>query len=249
LKQPGCALPVFSRKPAQLAGRVGLAAALLHASWSSRRLTLRLSGAASVLVGLHVALMVVHYEYVHIPWLIRQLFDLDEEQSFGTWFSVVILLFTAWILLLYARQRRESGDPWHRQWWLLGLGFVLLSIDELVGLHETLNTAIDVSWTVPAAFAVAGVALAFLPFLRHLPARTGMLFVCAGVIYVGGAVGVEAATVPMERRHQLDTLAYNLTTALEEGMEMAGVILFLHALLAHIAQEAEPGAVAIDVVR
>jgi hypothetical protein len=206
-----------------------------------------LAGVAAILLAAHVMIMVINYRLVEVPWLIQQLFDLDEEQSFGTWFSVVILLFSGFLLLIHAREQRAAGNRWHSRWTLLGYGFLLLSLDELVGLHETLNTAMakDLSWVVPGAGAAALVGSAFIPFLRGLPGRTALLFLGAGALYLAGALGVESATEPMEYLGLLDTLAYNLTTALEEALEMAGVILFLHALLAHLAFPLE--AVTVDL--
>lgn len=43
----------------------------------------------------------------------------------------------------------------------------------------------------------------------------------------------------------LNTLAYNLWNTVEEGMEMAGVVLLIHALLKYVNQEQN---VAIDVI-
>ena len=39
-----------------------------------------------------------------------------------------------------------------------------------------------------------------------------------------------------EERELLDTLAYNLWNAVEEGLEMAGVVLFIHALLGYMGR-------------
>jgi hypothetical protein len=50
---------------------------------------------------------------------------------------------------------------------------------------------------------------------------------------VGGAVGVEIIGAPMDA----DTMTYNLTTVVEEGMEMADVLLFLTALLGYMARQ------------
>jgi hypothetical protein len=206
---------------------------------SARALPRALAAGAAALVLLHVAVMLVHYRVAEIPWLIRSLFDLDEEQSFGTWFSVALLLLAACLLHLHARERRAAGDRWARAWSALGWGFLLLSVDELVGLHETLNTVLDLSWVAPGAALVALVGLRLVPFLRQLPRRTLVLFLASGGIYLSGALGVELATEPMERQGRLDTLEYNLSTAAEEGLEMGGVILFLHGLLAHLAREGD----------
>ena len=58
------------------------------------------------------------------------------------------------------------------------------------------------------------------------------------MIYIGGAVGVEWATGWYEDNHLLDTLAYNLWTAVEEVLEMSGVALFIYAVIGHILGDA-----------
>src|SRR5690606_13384436 len=103
------------------------------------------------------------------------------------------------------------------------------------------------SWTIPGAVVAAFVGGSFLPFLQHLPRRTSRLFIAAGALYLGGAIGIELATEPMAELDLLDTLEYNLTTVAEEALEMAGVILFLHALLAHIAHPQDKVAAEIRV--
>ena len=55
------------------------------------------------------------------------------------------------------------------------------------------------------------------------------LFLLAGAIYGGGAVGVEHFT-----DSEVNSLHYNMWTALEEGMEMLGVIVFIYALLDYL---------------
>jgi hypothetical protein len=117
-------------------------------------------------------------------------------------------------------------------WFVLAIGFHLLSIDEVVGMHEYVNTVSeDIRWTTFAAVIVALLGLAYLPFLSALPSRIRLLFIVAAVVYVGGAVGVERATDWYDAHDLLDTLAYNLWTAVEETMEMTGAIVFIYALL------------------
>ena len=99
-------------------------------------------------------------------------------------------------------------------------------------MHEYVNTVVEnTRWTTFGAAIVAVLGLAYLPFLRALPSRIRVLFIVAAVIYVGGAVGVERATDWYDVHNLLDTLAYNLWTAVEETMEMADVIVFIYTLL------------------
>ena len=182
----------------------------------------------------HVIVMFLHYrgfigydDWVHVAF-----FDLDEEESFGTWFSAVLLLYAGRLLLRQARSADAQGDPHHRAWLVLAIGFHFLSIDEVVGMHEYVNTVVESTrWTTFAAVLVAFLGLAYLPLLRALPSRIRFLFILAAVIYVGGAVGVERATDWYDAHDLLDTLAYNLWTAVEETMEMTGAIVFIYALL------------------
>jgi len=165
------------------------------------------------------------FQYWHVA-----VFDLDEEESFGTWFSSGILMLAALLLLHQSRVLRAEGSARHRWWLLLGIGFCVLSVDEVVGMHEYANTLMeDTDWTM-IGFPIFGViGLAYLPFLWHYRWRTGLLFLVAGAIYGGGAVGVEHFT-----DSAVNSLHYNMWTALEEGMEMGGVVLFIYAVLDHM---------------
>lgn len=216
----------------------------LLASISARRLTVLLGVIAAVLVACHITVWILTFKTnllnsdLHGHW--AYLFDLDTEASFGTWFSAVNLLLAGSFTLMYAHARRTERDPWDRWWWVLGIGLVFMSLDEVVGLHESLNTDLLFTayvghWTLAGAAVVGILAVAFLPFLWRLPSRTLILFIASAGIYVAGVIGIEFATISYERAGELRTLAYNLWNALEEGLEMAGVILFLYAFLSYVS--------------
>lgn len=200
-----------------------------------RAIAKALMAVAVALTLIHIATVIIWYEDL-LPiddWLYISFFDLDEEESLGTWFSSLILLLASLLSLFQARAHATAGQRWY--WLLLAAGFCLLSLDEVAGFHEFVNTmAEDTHWTSFALVLVAALGLAFLPFLFSLPATTRWLLVLAGLIYIGGAVGVERATVWHEDNNMLDTLAYNLWTALEEFMEMSGIILYLYTILRHL---------------
>jgi hypothetical protein len=203
---------------------------------SRTRLIRCLVGAVAALLVAHVTLQVWHYRWHEMPWLLLWFFDVDKEDSLPTWYSTISLMLAAVLLYLVARRKRADQDPWFRYWYGLSLTFAALSMDEVAGLHETLNTALDITWEIVGGVAAAWFGLAYLGFLRHLPARTGWLFVASGCVFVGGAVGIEWSTDWYEERDLLDTLAYNLWNAVEEGLEMAGVVLFIYALLGYMSR-------------
>ncbi len=202
---------------------------------SAKSLVWLLTAIMAALLAAHVMLQVWHHEWHRLPWLLRQFFDVDEEDSLPTWFGASLLLLASALLFLIARRKRADRDPWTRHWYGLSLAFAVLSMDEVAGLHETLNTVLaHPRWLFLGSAGIF--ALAYLPFLRHLPARTRALFVLSGCIYLGGAAGIEFATDWYEDNDLLKTLAYNLWNALEEGMEMGGVVLFIYAMLAYMGQ-------------
>ena len=212
---------------------------------SPHRWPVGLVAVAVVLLAVHAALTVYHYRVDEITWLVRQLFDVDEENNLPSWFSGFLLLNPAFFLWLCARRKRAEGDPWSRHWQILALGFLLLSIDEVAGLHESVNSSIEMSWAWGGGLIAAVGGLAYLPFLRALPRRTAVGFVVAGLLFVGGAVGVELYTDRFADARQLDTLAYNLWTLPEEGLEMGAVILFVAALLAYMRDDGRDPAVGV----
>ncbi len=183
------------------------------------------------LIGIHVGLSFIHYQLHELPWHLRQIFDVDEEDSFPTWYSAMALFLTSGVLWVNARIQRQAQSPLRWHWSGLALGFLFLSIDEIAGMHETLNSVIEISWAIPGAVVAAMIGGAYLTFLAQIPRRTAVQFIIGGAIFVGGAVGVELFTEPYLDNDELDTLAYYLWTAVEEAMEMGGVLIFLSALL------------------
>ncbi len=199
------------------------------ASFTPRGLPRILLIVALVLLACHAALAIIHYRVEELPWLLRQLFDLDEENNLPTWYSGFLLLVVSVFLWLCGRRKRADADPWFGQWYALAVGFLLLSVDEVAGVHETINSITETSWAIPGGILALMIGLGFTPFLISLPRRTAGLFVLAGGIYLVGAVGIEIFGTDAG-----DTLEYSMATLLEEGLEMLGVILFLHALLAYM---------------
>jgi hypothetical protein len=98
-----------------------------------------------------------------------------------------------------------------------------------LGFHHTY-------WAIPALAGLVAVGLYYLPFLWRLPGRTRILFVLAGVIFIGGAIGVEMLSGNFYETHG-DTLGYSLVVTLEESLEMAGVIVFVYAILDYVARK------------
>jgi hypothetical protein len=189
---------------------------------------------ALVLLACHAALAIYHYRIQELHWLLRQLFDVDQENNLPTWYSEFLLLTTCALLWLCGRKKRTDGAPWSGHWYALAVGFLLMSVDEVAGVHESINSVIEPTWAIPGAIMASLIGLAFVPFLLHLPRRTALLFGLAGGIYLAGAVGIEIIGNAMVGQRLKDTLQYNFTTLAEESLEMLGLILFIHTLLRYM---------------
>jgi hypothetical protein len=193
------------------------------------------------------------------------LFDLWNESNLPTWFSSFLLLCAASLLALIATAKRHAGDPYAKHWVGLALVFLYLSIDETAMLHELIGTvfaavagrfsaffATTWVWMYPFLVIVAAFGVVYLRFLFALPRRYQWLFVVSGIMYVGGALGLEfveayykvltGVDLKFETGGHLVVLATLI--GVEEMLEMGGIVLFVVALLRYL--QASIGSVAID---
>ena len=143
----------------------------------------------------------------------------------------------AFFLYIYSIQQEVVKRSY---WGLLSAGFLLLAIDEVAGLHETLNTAIEMNWAILGAIAVLFVGVLFVPFLLAIRRRLALMFMFSGMLYFSGAILVELLGEDLDS----DSLLYAFTVALEEGLELIGAWIFLNVLLGEMSVE---GSVTIPV--
>ncbi len=176
------------------------------------------------------------------------LINLDAENNLPAWFSG-LLLFSVGMTALFLAQFARGAEPRNVPWWTaLGAFFVLLSADEIMKLHETTvaplraiatwTGLLHFPWVVWALPLLVVVALCFVPLLRRLPRATTVRLGVATAVGILGAVGMEmVAGVVIGWRGRGDY--YAICFLIEEGAEMTGVVLFLRALLLHIAGTTE----------
>src|SRR5262249_27325830 len=128
-----------------------------------------------------------------------EFFGVSGEGKLSTFYSGVTMLVAAGLLGLIATRAPARG-VFRAHWVALGVIFTLMAMDEMVQIHE-LSTRITReffgisggplyhAWVIPAMVFLAFMAFAYVPFLLKLPRRSGVLFVVAGTVYVGGALG------------------------------------------------------------
>ncbi|MGL5060291.1 MAG: hypothetical protein ACRC62_09925 [Microcoleus sp.] len=178
------------------------------------------------------------------------LFNLDREINYPSWYSSFTLLFCGILLNIIAAAKQKEGDRFFRHWKVLGCLFVLFSLDEILSFHEILiindlRKALSLGglfyfiWVIPGAIFVAVVGLTYIKFLKHLPRQTRSLFLLAGSLYVGGALGMEMVCGYYADAVGQRNLVYGLLASVEEILEMLGTIVFIYALLSYIGSYLE----------
>ena len=91
------------------------------------------------------------------------------------------------------------------------------------------------AWVIPGTLLVAVLGLFFRRFLLDLPATVRIRFLSAATIYITGAIGCELIGGRYIEAHGSENLMVSLIATIEEGLELAGIIYFIWALLKYCA--------------
>jgi hypothetical protein len=173
------------------------------------------------------------------PALVERL-SLSYEGNVPTWFSSSVLLVCA----IAAGANARAAARWRRHWWGVAIVFGYASLDEATEIHEHLGGRIGThgvlyfDWVIFAGAILVVLALLYLRFVLALPRATRIGLIVAGLIYIGGAVGMELPLGWWMERFGNDGLGYALIDWVEETLEMIGALLALLALAGHRAEAA-----------
>lgn len=203
-------------------------------------------------IALYLALQSIIVEYVietvdqEANWqvlLAIDIFSVNRELTIPTWFSATLLLIATVLFALIAAAKRTSQDRYTLYWIGLAAIFLYLTIDEGAAIHEIVADITQASlnptgfltfgWQIIAAPLVLIFGLLYLRFLFHLPPRIRNLFILAGILYVGGALVVEAVSANQWYLGGGVTLQYLAIGTVEEFCEMLGVVVLIYALLSY----------------
>ena len=206
----------------------------------------RVGAALAVGVAVLVALSVAGQAYVRLGGegplrFVAGKLSLDAELTVPAFVSSALLMTASGLLVVTAVATRAG---WRSQWAALAAVFAALSVDEALSFHEKLiepvRGALGVAgplyfaWVIPGLVVVVALGLWFVPFLLRRPPWLRRLFVASGALYVGGALGMEMVGGVQAAAGATDSWAYLATVTVEETGELAGVSLFIYALLAHL---------------
>ena len=188
--------------------------------------------------------------YLGLPGGFAERFDMDVERSIPTWYSVTVLLFASIILLMIGVLKKQERDEHAFKWILLSFLFLFMSIDESAMIHELVGPLVGSitkitsgyltwGWYIPALAMAVFLGIYLFKYWLSLPKKIKFLFLLSAVIFIGGAVGAEMITANYITTYSglndpYTTGFYVVLSAVEEGMETIGVVVFIYALLLYL---------------
>lgn len=197
---------------------------------------------AIVSTGIQICKYVFNYRD---DWL--NLFNLDRELNFPTWYSAFMIGFCAILLRIIAVGKEQQSDRYTKDWQLLSKIFCLMAIDEIVSLHEILiipdvSEALNLPWFLHSMWVIPGIVFVawfirrYSKFVRHLPNKSRKHFISAACVYIGGALVMEMIGSHFAESLGQQHLLYALIATAEEVLEMTGIIMFIYALLYYLSK-------------
>lgn len=176
---------------------------------------------------------------------IVRLFNLNTEQNIPTLFSFVILGVSAILFLII--YKTESIKTQQKYWLVLAFIFTFLALDEALSIHEIIGNIIQgkiqtkgvfyFAWIIPYGILLLILAAFYFRFILNLPKKITSLLLLSGVIFVGGAIGMEMVGAkiaePLGTSFR-ENLSYMIAYTLEETMEMLGITLLIYTQLLYL---------------
>ena len=175
------------------------------------------------------------------------LFRLTGEGLIPTWYSSSALFLCGFLLAMIAYSKTMECAPYSRHWAAMSIIFLCLSLDEQISIHEEwgipMRAVFNASGFFYFTWVIAGMAfvlifvLAYLRFLAALPPKTRLLFIVAGTVYIGGALGMEMVGARYAYLYGREPMTYQMIAHVEDVLEMLGVVVFIYALLSYISSQ------------
>ena len=187
-----------------------------------------------------------------------RLFHVNEEANIPSYFSALLLLFSALLLAVIARWKNIHGDPYQRHWKILSAIFVYLSLDEAAMIHEITTEPMRsifgakgifyYSWVIIAIPVLLLLALYFFRFVFALPLNTRLQIIAAGGLFIMGALGMELLEgyFHIMKAGQWDPVPY--LVSFEEFLENVGTVVFIYALTSYLKSLREGKGISIEFV-
>jgi hypothetical protein len=230
---------------------------ITHLKLSPRKIAYRLLAIVAFLLMANV--VAVYCKFVlKQDFGFTRAFNFDSEANIPSLFSAVLILMASAVLFLIAGLKGTGDKTRSRSWKLLGCIFLFLAIDEFISIHESLtgitkqlvgdgNGYFTFAWVVPYALLLGFVVIYLARFYFKLPMRMRIQFAIAALIFLSGALGMEVVGGRYAYLHSTKEFTYALLVALEETLEMIGIIFFSYSLQKYYLKELISRQVHVDI--
>lgn len=175
--------------------------------------------------------------------------DVSREANITSWFSSVLLLIGALLILLIARLKNLEKDTFARHWAFMAYVFFFLSLDEAARIHEAtiepLRTFLNTSgifyyaWVIIAIPVLLILTIFYAKFVFSLPGKTRNQFIFAAVLFLSGALGLEMLGGFWFDVEVNGLYLSSILITFEELLENLGVVVFISALLTYIQLQSD----------
>jgi hypothetical protein len=175
-----------------------------------------------------------------------RLFSFDDKITIPTWYSSSLMLLCALLCGAIACDSRAKSDRQSGYWAFFSLVFLLFSLDEVTALHLRLDFISRYMFQLGGfryglylllVAAIAATVWICRKFFAQLPSQTRWQLGAGSFFYIA-AIVVDQLDKRIWRGQDLYTVAHapGLFTAVDELLELVGLVVFIYALLTYIGK-------------
>lgn len=177
--------------------------------------------------------------------------DIVEEPSLSQWFSSSLHLSAAFLTVGIGL---SVGRRMFWRWIGLSALFTYASIDEAIMVHEMMDRPVReflgtsgflaIAWIIPGSVIALLIGIGYVTFLWSLTLRIAGLFLAGGVVFLCGAILMEIPGGYFYEKYGFASWHYIASYAVEETLEMLGIIIFLYGLICFIGEQTRTAGIA-----
>lgn len=199
-----------------------------------------------ILANLIDLILKLHFGHVRVKGFttLFRLFNLNTECNIPTFFSSLLFVVCSVLQFIISGSRRSMNDPLYYRWFILGIIFLFLALDETVSIHETFREPfqlmfqttglLNYAWVIPYGIAVLMLSAIYAHFIYTIPSSIRTIFLSSALIYLSGVLGFEMLGGAYDESYGTNKIGYAMLYTVEEMLEMVGLVVFIYGLLRFI---------------
>ena len=174
-----------------------------------------------------------------------ELFHLERENNFPTFFQTTLIFFSALIIFFILKFNITKEKIPKHYWITLLIMFLYMGTDEIVGLHEKITYIIEkiygyqmhgflyFPWVI-IGIIIALVFIIYFSFLIiKIDKKIRRMLIISAFLYLFGEIIVEMISGFYADKFGMD-FTYQLLVTLEESTAMFGIAIFIKTLIKYI---------------